>query len=390
MNSIPSFSIRAFPVGTVSNHSHRAFATFILLRLRELAGNMAVAAIALLPSRSTSEVMLRRILQRIGLHGDLGPRFQAWAVSNCPFFLEPVFLAGYSLIFFLVAAPPRHAVMANLAVLFPNSTRLENALRAYRIFFSFASSATDAVRARQLAKASESKSGADSASSVDWEVIGVRHFEKIADSDSGAIVLTAHMGNYDVAAPVFSEKFRRRLNAVRSPEKTEQQQDYRRRELEGQQSESYSVRYNSPESVLGLELTQALSRGEIVAIQGDRILFEVSALDTVFDEDHTMAIPKGPFVLALTTRTLIHPLFILRLGRRRYRVLVRPPIECSAGARGAKARDAAIRSAAAEWMQELAPLMREHWHQWYVFESAFRACEIEQQKPSNMEATSDK
>jgi lauroyl/myristoyl acyltransferase len=333
--------------------------------------------------------MVRQFLQRIGLHGDLGPRFQAWAVSHCPFFLEPVFLAGYSLIFFLVAAPPRRAVMANLSVLFPNSTRLENALRAFRVFFSFASSATDAVRARQLAKANESDPEVSSESSVDWEVVGVQHFEKIADSEEGAIILTAHMGNYDVAAPVFSEKFRRRLNAVRAPEKTEQQQQYRQRELEGQQSESYSVRYNSPESVLGLELTQALSRGEFVAIQGDRILFEVSALDTPFDDAHSMAIPKGPFVLALTTRTLIHPLFILRLGRRRYRILIRPPIQCNADARGAKARDAAIRTAAAEWMRELAGQMREHWHQWYVFESAFKAEKDKPQESSSTEAGSD-
>ena len=332
--------------------------------------------------------MLRQILQRIGLHGDLGPRFQAWAVSHCPFFLEPVFLAGYSLLFFVLAAPPRRAVMANLAVLFPNSTTLENLLRAYRVFFSFASSATDAVRARQLARIS--RSVGEACSAVDWEVVGVPHFETIANSEGGAIVLTAHMGNYDVAAPVFSEKFRRRLNAVRAPEKTEQQQEYRRRELEGQQSDNYSVRYNSPESVLGLELTQALSRGEIVAIQGDRILFEVSALPTAFDDEHAMAIPKGPFVLALTTCTKIHPLFILRLGRRRYQVLIRPPIECKAVARGAKARDAAIQSAAGEWMRELAPLMRQHWHQWYVFESAFAPLNDDDGQPSSREETAQR
>ena len=102
-----------------------------------------------------------------------------------------------------------------------------------------------------------------------------------------------------------------------------------------------------------------------------------------------MAIPKGPFVLALTTRTLIHPLFILRLGRRRYRVLVRPPIQCNADARGAKARDAAIRSAAADWIQELAPLMREHWHQWYVFESAFCTYKDDPKEASNQEENSD-
>jgi len=310
---------------------------------------------------------MRRLLQRVGLHGDLGPRFQAWAVRHCPFFLEPVFLAGYALLFFLIAAGPRRAVMSNLGVLIPGSTRFDNSLRALRVFWSFASSITDAVRSRQ--------GPADKTHplpAVDWEIVGVDHFERISGSEQGAVILTAHMGNYDVAAPVFSEKFSRRLNAVRAPERTQKQQEYRKRELEGQQSENYAVRYNSPESVLGLELTQALGRGEFVAIQGDRILFEVSALDTGFDAERVMAVPKGPFVLALTTRAKIHPLFVLRIGFRRYRVLVKPPIECLATARGAKARDQAIDRAAGEWMSELAPLMREHWYQWYVFEPVFR------------------
>lgn len=370
MSAFHPESVRALPSGKVSNHSHGAFATFILLRLRPQGGNAALCVEVFVGDANSSfrHLMLRRFLQRIGMHGDLGPRFQAWAVRNCPFFLEPVFLVGYSLVFFLVAAPQRRAVISNLAVILPGSTKFENFLRAYRVFLSFASSATDAVRTREFAKLEGSTAG----SCVDWEVVGVEHFEKIANDEAGAIVLTAHMGNYDVAAPVFSEKFRSRLNAVRAPEKTKQQQEYRRRELEGQQSDSYSVHYNSPESVLGLELTQALARGEIVAIQGDRILFEVSSLDTPFDDRHQMAVPKGPFVLALTTRTRIHPLFILRLGQRRYRVLIRPPIECTTSARGAQARDAAIQTAAAAWMTELAPVMREHWHQWYVFESCLR------------------
>lgn len=355
MSTIALLSIRSLASGTVSNHRPRAFANIISLRPRTRTGN------------TSSSAVKGSLLQRLGLHGDLGPRFQAWAVRHCPFFLEPIFLGGYALLFFLIAAGPRRAVMHNLSVLIPSSTRLDNALRALRVFWSFASSITDAVRSRQSGDEDEAAVAA-----VDWEVVGVNHFEKIAASADGAVVLTAHMGNYDVAAPVFSEKFRCRLNAVRAPERTREQQEYRKRELEGQQSDNYAVRYNSPESVLGLELTQALGRGEIVAIQGDRILFEVSAIDTAFDDDHQMAVPKGPFVLALTTRTQIHPLFILRLGRRRYRVLVRPPIECLAEERGAAAREAAIARAAADWMNELAPLMRKHWHQWYVFEPVLR------------------
>jgi hypothetical protein len=46
---------------------------------------------------------------------------------------------------------------------------------------------------------------------VDWAVEGLAHMEDLANRGEGCIILTAHMGNYDIAAPMFASHFRRTL-----------------------------------------------------------------------------------------------------------------------------------------------------------------------------------
>ncbi len=192
----------------------------------------------------------------------------------------------------------------------------------------------------------------------------------------GAILLTAHMGNYDVAAPLFAKKLSRPLNAVRAPERLAETQEWMERELASQKSDHYRIRYNKSDRLLGLELAQAIGRGEIVAIQGDRVLFDVAPLAmTVYPAGgesghaHRFQVPKGPFVLAQVTGAPIYPVFILRTGWRRYRILALPAFHCQAESRD---RDAAIDRAARHWVDEiLLPVVRRHWAQWFVFEPAF-------------------
>ena len=51
----------------------------------------------------------------------------------------------------------------------------------------------------------------------DWEFVGWKHFEEMQAS-GGAILLTAHMGSYDLGAHLFAENSSHRLIMVRAPE----------------------------------------------------------------------------------------------------------------------------------------------------------------------------
>lgn len=307
----------------------------------------------------------RSFLHRFSAYGDLTLKFQAWGARVCPPYLEPLYIAFYSSILFLIAAPVRNALMANLEALFPERGWLQRFKDAYRVVWNFSFTVADATRARH------------GENIIDWELDGIEHLEAI--SESGAILLTAHMGNYDVAAPLFAQKLSRPFNAVRAPERHAETQAWMEEQLATQGNDHYHIRYNKNDRLLGLELAQSIGRGEVVAIQGDRVMFDVALFPLDIqpsersDDTYRFRLPKGPFVLAQVTGAPIHPVFILRTGWRRYRIKALPAFHCKAQARD---REAGVEIAARHWVDDiLLPVVREHWTQWFVFESAFEKTE---------------
>jgi predicted LPLAT superfamily acyltransferase len=298
-----------------------------------------------------------RQFRRFRLGGDMLARMQDWGVRHCPFYLEYVLVFFYTTFFFLISLSPRRSVMANLAVLVPGSSRAANFLRAFRVYINFAWSMIDTARARLDPDA------------IDWDIAGLENFAEIGSLASGAIVITAHMGSYDLAAPVFARRFPRKLNAVRAPEREVRLQDYVEGQRRALESDAFSIRYNRPGNMLGIELAQALAAGEIVAIQGDRLLSGVAALDARLN-GYRYPVPKGPFALAAATGCPLYPVFVLRVGWRHYRIMVGKRIDAGRRPRDT-ARDAGVHRAVNAWTNALHGVLREHWSQWFVFESAF-------------------
>jgi len=295
------------------------------------------------------------LLERFGAHGDLSTRFMNWGVKYCPPYLEPLFIFGYTAIFFLLCAPPRRAVTDNLCIILPDSWKLTNIFRAFRVFWNFAWTCADGARAQAEGDC------------FDWEIVGLDHFDSLVEHDGGAILMTAHMGSYDVAAPVFARKFKRKIHAVRAPERNATLQAHREQELQKTESDALAVRYNTGENLLAVDLVNALSRHEIVAIQGDRVIYGVTPLEAEMF-GHQTWFPKGPFTLAMAGKAPIYPIFIIRLGRLRYQVRVEHPIECRREGRDAST---GLAKAAGDWSGILGTLLQRQWHQWFVFEHAF-------------------
>lgn len=290
----------------------------------------------------------------LSLYSDFWTRFQAWGVRHSPFFVEAALLAGYTAGFFLFAGRQRRAVQRNLRVLLPKTGRWGRFWRSLAVFWDFAWVATDSARARSGDVV------------LEWELEGREHFERLVAERRGAIILTAHMGSYDVAAPLFARRLLRPLTTVRVPERRAELQKFMEEERQGLESENFRIKYNLPGAFLAVELAQALERGEIVALQGDRAPGEVSEA-RVEAGGARWQVPRGPFVLALTSGAPIQPLFIIRRGWRSYRVLCLPPLEAGQpAARGDRARrlDELMR----QWVEVLQPVLRRHWSRWLTFE----------------------
>ena len=71
-----------------------------------------------------------------------------------------------------------------------------------------------------------------------------------------------------------------------------------------------------------------------------------------------------PISLSMAARVPIYPLFIERLGRRRYRLVVGEPFDVRRTRDRAEAFDAAM----ARWTRELEGAVRDAWYQWYTFQ----------------------
>jgi phosphatidylinositol dimannoside acyltransferase len=276
----------------------------------------------------------------------------AWAVNNVSYALEPMQMWVWTFFFFVFWGNGRRAVMHNLSRVIPGSTRAGNFFRAYRVFLEFAWTFTDSAQflERQIG--------------FDWEFEGYEHLKSISESSRGGILLTAHMGNYDLGSYIFARRLDRPITTIRAPEVDPASHAYsaaQREKLGGR----FRVLYNTDPTSLAYQLVEAIGAGQVVAIQGDRALPGVPSRSvTMFGA--TTNLPLGPFALAMATRTPLQPMFIARVGRRRYRVIAAPPIECLRTA--ARSKDEAIAVAMDEWTAALERVIARHWYQWFAFE----------------------
>lgn len=271
-----------------------------------------------------------------------------FAILNVPPWIEPIVMAFWAA-FFLLWGPGRRGVMRNLKVIKPGSTSIANFFRCYRVFWNYAWTIADNVRFKELHTI------------PDWEFIGWNQFQAMQASN-GAILLTAHMGSYDLGAHLFSETSTRRIVMVRAPEEDPQTRAFE----EHHGAEGLRIEFNTRATELALDLLETVREGAIVAIQGDRVVGAISTLPATFF-GRPANVPAGPFALAMTARVPIYPVFVVRAGRRRYRLVTSRPIEITRS----RNRDDDFARAVAQWMTELEAVVRGYWYQWFTFEPAW-------------------
>ena len=275
-----------------------------------------------------------------------------WSVAHLPatFHRPLIWLAAF--VFFFVAASARKALMRNLRLIRPRSWRLANYPRVIRVFANFGWSLTDTAAYRILEPRFR------------YELEGMRFLEQLASAKNG-IVLTAHMGSYDLAAALFSQKFHRVIRMVRAPERDPRSAEHVDFALQQSSAGAVKVGYSDDGAALAFDLLNALRAGEIISMQGDRVVGEVArAAVKLFGRE--VFLPNGPFVLSLVSETPIYPLFIVRIGYRKYKIVAREPI---APFRGEGSRDRVVAESMQRWARVLEEILRNYWSQWFAFTS---------------------
>lgn len=194
------------------------------------------------------------------------------------------------------------------------------------------------------------------------ETESIEHWNEASREGNGLVLVTAHLGNFEVGSIMPAQLQQRRVHLIREPETDAKAQAFFQNIVAGLDQAHYTMHFQTDDPLQGVALLDALRRGDIVAVQGDRPRAGGRSIDAELF-GRAFPLPPGPAVLARTADVPLLPVFVFREGRRRYRVAFRPAIRAPRTGDRAKDLTVTMRRVAAdiEWAIRRAP------HQWFCF-----------------------
>jgi KDO2-lipid IV(A) lauroyltransferase len=174
----------------------------------------------------------------------------------------------------------------------------------------------------------------------------------------GAVVVTGHIGSWDIAAKGLRDKDCR-VHVVMGREVDPATQQFVE---EARARAGVNVILSDASVFSSLGLVRALQRNEIVAIQLDRAA-RSGGVRTLPFLGAPAPFPSGPFVLARLAGAPVIPVFAPRIGRRHYGLHIGRPVDVPRNARGPAALDRVM----LEVVTQLEAVVRRYPWQWFQF-----------------------
>jgi predicted LPLAT superfamily acyltransferase len=255
------------------------------------------------------------------------------------------FVSLYYLVF------DRAAVTASLAYVrrrFPDHGALRQRLDVYLLFVSQGKSLID----RHYVAAGGTDIGLDL---VGYEKIK----EHLADGKKGMILLTAHVGNWQIATTAL-RKLNRTVYLMMRPE-----DNTAVKEALNIGGGDDAVRILYTDGSLGgvVEALKAIGEGGIISIMGDRTYGYASMEASLLGG--SVRFPYGAFSLSAAARCPVAVLLSAKVGVKHYVTDVSQVIAPPAGVRGKK--DAEIKACVQEFARILEAYAVHYPYQWFVF-----------------------
>ena len=152
----------------------------------------------------------------------------------------------------------------------------------------------------------------------DVTIVGLHHVQDALRTGRGAILLTAHVGNWELAAALF-----RRMGfpvaVVALPH-----EDSRMDRMFNAQRERAGIEVIPLGRVAAQRSLQRLREGCLLGLLGDlefggsRVAVSWCGIEVMF--------PRGPATLSLRSGAPLIPTFLIREGRWRFRLIIEPPV----------------------------------------------------------------
>lgn len=307
------------------------------------------------PPHAPERGWARKLLGPLHVTGIFWYRFHRWGISILPDWGVTVFITIFTTFFFVALRRIRAAIASNLEPVLGPCGWLERQRRIFRTMWLFAWCLSE--RYERLATKKPFRIEADLPHA--WE-------EMIARG-CGFVMVTAHVGNFEVGSMLPAMRGERIVHVVREKEVDPRAQQFVQQLMDSIGQAGYRVHFEGSDPLQGMALLEALRGGEIVAVQGDRPrALSRTVAGTLFGRPFEL--PAGPAALARGGGVPVVPIFVLREGRRAYRVHIRPPLEPRSDRHREAIADLTRAIAAeVEWAIRQAP------HQWFCFRTIWPA-----------------
>ncbi len=291
----------------------------------------------------------KRLLGRFHVTGVFWYRFHAWGMRNLPKWAVGIVVTIFTTFFFFLIFNIRRAVASNLEAVLGPCSWLERQWRIYRTFWSFAWCLSE--RYETLA----GKGG--------FEInIDLARWRDLCSPGTGFIMITAHLGNFEVGSmqPAFEEA--REVHVVREREADPEAQAFVEEILARAGGSHYITHFEGDDELQGIALLNALRSGGIVGVQGDRPR-SGGRIASARMFQRPFPLPDGPASLARVAEVPLVPIFVIRVGRRHYRIEIREPIRVARSGR----RDRDVAEAMQRVAGEIEWAIRQAPFQWFCF-----------------------
>jgi predicted LPLAT superfamily acyltransferase len=187
------------------------------------------------------------------------------------------------------------------------------------------------------------------------------YIENAIKNGKGVILLSAHIGNFEIAGEILSERINAKVNVLMVERDSEKMKRLYENANKNRNVNIKSKKKNPLE--VALEIKNALQNGEIVAALGDRYIDDnVSEIEFLGQK---AKFPRGIFEIACITKTPIIPVFTIRQSAGVYKFSAKEPIEICDTDR--KRRKEFIYEAMCEYVRQVEKQAAQTPLQWYNF-----------------------
>ncbi|MCH9648310.1 MAG: lysophospholipid acyltransferase family protein [Deltaproteobacteria bacterium] len=292
----------------------------------------------------------RRLLGPFHITGVFWFKFHHWGISILPSWAMGIFVVLFTTFFFLVLRRIRRAIASNLEAALGPCSWWQRQVRIYRSMWNFAWCLTESYEQKTTDRP------------LTVTVEGDEGLEDLHRDGQGFVLVTAHVGHWEVGA-LRSPRYKGwQVHVVREEEMDPKAQEFVLKLYENRGDDRVKMYFSPHATNVGVTLLAALRRGEIVALQGDR---PPSGGRTVTAElfGRPIELPVGPVSLGRAAEVPLVPSFVFRAGRSRSRVVFRPPIQVA----HTKNRQEDLQEAVQKVVAEVEAAILEAPYQWFCF-----------------------